>query len=65
MFTYVSCHDNTIELAEPGNNAIKGYTDAVRLLNHKVIVAKAISPKTFSIWDYGALIPIEADELHV
>jgi hypothetical protein len=52
-------------LAEPGNNATKGNTDAVGLLNHKVLGTKAKNPENFSICDYEPRIPMELVELPV
>jgi hypothetical protein len=53
------------ELAQPRNNAIKGSTHTVRLLNYKVLLSKAISPESSSIFDVETLDVIEVVSLHV
>jgi hypothetical protein len=53
------------ELAQPRNNAIKGSTHSVHLLNYKVLLSKAKSPESSSIFDFETLDVIEVVLLHV
>jgi hypothetical protein len=65
MLIDVIYENKPTELAQPRNNAIKGSTHAVRLLNYKVFLSKAKIPESSSIFDFETLDVIEVVILHV
>jgi hypothetical protein len=65
MLIDVIYQNKRTELAQPRNNAIKGSTHTVRLLNYKVHLSKAKSPKSSLIFHFETLDVIEVVILHV
>jgi hypothetical protein len=65
MLIDVIYQNKPTELAQQRNNALKGPTHAVRLLNYKVLLSKAKSPESSLIFDFETLDVIEVVILHV